>query len=72
MLSCTLLRHLLKPAALLQMNEDSLAALSHFLKASCEIGQEAGGVEVRTDNFAILLLAMLSFADSLYLQDSVV
>ena len=51
----TLLRHQLKPAAWLQMQLDSLADFTHFLKTSWEICLEAGGVEAIPDDLAIQL-----------------
>ena len=55
MFSCTLLGNLFKLVTWSKSNEDSPAALSHFLNASREIGWEAGGVDVRLDDFASLL-----------------
>ena len=53
MLSCILVRHLLKPTAGLQTYVDAFVAFSNFLRESHEIYKEVGGVEDRPDYLAI-------------------
>ena len=54
----------LKPAAWLQIKVDSLADLSHLLRVSCAMDQEAGDPADR-DCLAIVVKELLSFAGSL-------
>ena len=63
---CTLKKHLLKPAAWLQMTVASLADFSHLLSVSCEIRLEVRWVEVRPDSLKILLYELLSLHVSVY------
>ena len=53
MLSCILVRHLLKPTAELQTYVDAFVVFSNFLRESHEIYKEVGGVEDRPDYLAI-------------------
>ena len=56
---CTLLRHLLSPAAWLQTYDDSRAAFSHLLRVSYEMVHEAGAGVASPDNLAILLYTLV-------------
>ena len=62
--------HLLNPTAWLQIYVDSLAAFSNFLSVSCEMVQDLGGVVENPELLAISLWLLLSFADSLYQQET--
>ena len=53
--SWTLYKHLLNPAAWLQMIEASCADFSHLLRLSCEIWHEVGGVEAMPAALAMRL-----------------